>query len=193
MTANLIAGLSLLLSITLGIFYLRDRRRESFNLENEYTNNLLRWYGEVIRTLTRLRIEKIDRSLDQHHTDLALLSALIEEGRFFFPNIDRGDNFGRHKPPAYRGYRNLALDFLIAAYNLHADLASSDISEFEQEMDKARILEKHFTSVVFDVVQPLQRIKIIRSLTSKYFIHEKSFEDFLKTHDISIIENIWRQ
>ena len=192
MTANIIAGLSFLLSMILGLFYLRDRRLERFNLETEYTNNLLRWHGEVMRTLTRLRLGGADYRIEHQHNDLALLSALIEEGRFFFPNIDRGNNFGNTKPPAYRGYRNLTLDFLIALYNLYSDWDYSNTSEHEKAIKKARNLERYFTSVVFEMVEPVKRLEIIRELTRKYFMQKKSFEDFIKTNDSSIIENIWR-
>src|SRR5690242_11718884 len=114
----IIASLSLLLSVTLAVFYVRDRRRAKFTLETEYVNTLLEWHEQVVVILIRARVLGGDRQSTEHKTDLACLSALIEQGRFFFPNIEKADAFGQEKPPAYRGYRNVALDFLIASHNL---------------------------------------------------------------------------
>jgi hypothetical protein len=187
MFANIIAGLSLLLSISLGIFYLRDRRHDRYQVENEYTNNLLKWHAEVVLTLIRLRNLGKSKNSSQYSEDLANLSALIEQGRFFFPNIDRLDGFGNEKPPAYRGYRNLALDFLVASYNIFSEPRTT-IS-----IKKAEVLQRHFTSLVFEIVRPKHRLETIRSLTDRYFVQEKSFEDFLEHHDGSVIEYIWRR
>lgn len=46
-------------------------------------------------------------------TYLAELSALIETGTFYFPNIDQHDNFGAAKPLSYRGYKNVVWNFLV--------------------------------------------------------------------------------
>jgi len=187
MIANTIAGLSLLISISLGIFYLRDRRHARYQVENEYTNNLLKWHEEVVLTLIRLRTLKKGKGSTQNNEDLANLSALIEQGRFFFPNIDRFDSFGIEKPPAYRGYRNLALDFLVASYNIFSG-PRTNIT-----ITKAEILQRHFTSIVFEIVRPKHRLETIRSLTDQYFAQDKSFEDFLEHRDGSVIEHIWRR
>lgn len=187
MIANIIAGLSLFLSISLAILYFRDRRHAKYQVENEYTNGLLKWHGEVVMVLLKLRLSHTHGKTSQHNEDLALLSALIEQGRFFFPNIDRADNFGQEKPPAYRGYRNLSLDFLVASYNLFNGAVS------KSAIEQAEILQRHFTSIVFEIVRPKSRLETIRSLTDRYFVQDKSFEDFLEHHDSSVIEYIWRR
>ena len=186
MIANIIAGLSFLLSISVAIFYLRDRRHAKYQVENEYINNLLKWHGEVVSALIKLRVMHSHGQPSTPNDDLARLSALIEQGRFFFPNIDRLDGYGRDKPPAYRGYRNLALDFLVASYKLFNDNVS------EAELQNAEILQRHFTSVVFEIVRPKNRLETIRSLTDRYFVEEKSFEDFLKHKDSSALKRLWR-
>ncbi|MBI4948815.1 MAG: hypothetical protein HY955_01570 [Deltaproteobacteria bacterium] len=163
MIANIIAGLSLLLSISLAIFYLRDRRHSKYQVENEYTNNLLKWHGEVVTILIKLRLMHAYWQPITPNEDLACLSALIEQGRFFFPNIDRSDGYGLDKSPAYRGYRNVALDFLVASYNLFYGKIS------RIELQEAEILQRHFTSVVFEIVRPKNRLETIRSLTDRFF------------------------
>lgn len=180
-----IAGLSLVLSVSLAFFYLRDRRHSKFSVENGYVNELLSWHKETVELLVRIRC--LDRLVEdeEHKRDVCMLSALIEQGRFFFPNIDRGDGYGADKPPAYRGRRNLSLDFLVAFYNLsHAEPSA-------YRAEQLHLIQRHFTSIVFDIVRPKDRLDRIRALTDKYFAREESFEDFLKHRDEKLIDHIW--
>jgi hypothetical protein len=180
-----IATLSLVLSTALAIFYFRDRRHARFSIENSYTNELLQWHKEVIGVLVRVRCLDHSSETEEHRRDICQLSSLIEQGRFFFPNIDKGDSFGEHKPPAYCGYRNLALDFLVAFYNL---CKTNPSIERDKQLE---LLQRHFTSVVFDIVRPKERLNTIRALTDRYFVREESFEKFLTHQDGKVIEHIW--
>lgn len=186
MADTIIASLSLVLSVSLAVFYIRDRRHAKFALETEYVKSLLTWHEQVVVILIRTRHLGRNRQSEEHKDDLACLSALIEQGRFFFPNIEKLDGFGAEKPPAYRGYRNLALDFLVASYNLLQEKPSKKSNE------QLELLQRHFTSVVFELVRPTNRLHTIRALTDCYFVKEQSFEDFLEHRDGSIIKHIWR-
>lgn len=134
-----------------------------------------------------LRAIHLDRDLGdlEHKKDMALLSALIEQGRFLFPNIDKGDSYGASKPPAYQGYRNLALEFLVAAYNLLHQQNSKNSRK------QLILIQKHFTSIIFEVVNPKDRLKRIHALTDRFFIKEKSFEDFMENSDHDLLSHIW--
>jgi hypothetical protein len=181
-----ISAFSLFLSLCLAVLYIRDRDRASFELESSYANSLLDWHLEVVRILVRLRREQ-DADSAQKWGGLSELSALIEQGRFFFPNINRGDDLGKEKPLAYQGYRNLALDFLVASYNLLGQDRSS-------ERDAgAETLQRHFTSIVFETVRPQDRLKRIHGLTDKHFELPRSFEDFLNHPDGALLHNIWKR
>lgn len=181
-----VASLSLALSVGLAVFYIRDRRHAKFSLENEYGNCLMAWHREAVDLLIHARLLDRDRASLEHRTDLARLSALIEQGRFYFPNIDKEDGLGCNNPPAYRGYRNLALDFLVASYNLlHEDATN-------ESRRKLVLLQRHFTSIVFELVRPKRRLEKIRALTDRYFSTDQCFEDFLDGRDGSVLEHIWR-
>lgn len=182
----IVATLSLLLSCSLAVFYIRDRRHAKYAVESGHTKELLEWHAQVVQLLAKTQHMQPGRNSAEHRADLALLSALIEQGRFFFPNIDKLDGYGAEKPPAYRGYRNLALDFLVACYNLLHESSTPAGS------DRLRLLQRHFTSVVFEIVRPKERLETIRSLTDRYFLKNQSFEDFLDHRDGSILEHIWR-
>jgi len=182
---GIVAVLSFALSASLAVFYLRDRRAAKFMLMNEYAIELLEWHAKVVEQLISARCLNRPRDSEDHQRDLAHLSALIEQGRFMFPNIDKGDGYGRDNPPAYQGYRNLALDFLVASYNLLHEAPSDEVRS------KLELLQRHFTSVVYEVVRPKERLEIIRALTDRYFAKNQSFEEFLEHRDGSAIGHIW--
>lgn len=184
-TEGIIAALSLALSAGLACFYLKDRKAARFNLISTHATAIQDWHEKVVALLILMKTLKSPRDSVEHLTHLAQLSALIEQGRFLFPNIDKGDPHGKDKPPAYQGRRNLALDFLVASHKLFKQ-QSSDATN-----SKLELLQKHFTSVVYEIVNPRDRLNTIRSLTDRYFIKDSSFEDFLEHRDSSIISHIW--
>jgi len=183
---DLLPAISLVLSLTLALFYLRDRRRAAFDLESRYLESLLKWHACVVEVLIKLRLLQGKQTPEDRACDLVTLSSLIEQGRFFFPNIDRKDSLGQEKPVAYRGYRNLALDFLVASYNLFHQPPS------EQLTAEAELLQRYFTSIVFEIAGPEKRLTTIRSYTDRYFVQQKTFNDFLQHQDGAILEHIWR-
>lgn len=186
MLDTVIASLSLLLSIGLAFFYVRDRRHARFTLEAQHAERLISWHEQVVAILVRAAHLKRDVQSSEHQLDLASLSTLIEQGRFLFPNIDKGDGYGSGKPPAYRGYRNLALDFLVSAHKL---LSREDM---EESLEDLELIQKHFTSIVIEIVSPRDNLESIRSLTNRYFVVNKSYEDFLENKDSSVLDHIWR-
>lgn len=182
---GIIAALSLALSICLAFFYLKDRKAARFNLISTHATTIQDWHEKVVVLLISMKNLKLSRDSVEHLTHLAQLSALIEQGRFLFPNIDKGDHYGKDKPPAYQGYRNLALDFLVASHKLLKQQPSDAANS------KLELLQKHFTSIVHEIVNPRDRLNTIRSFTDRYFIKDSSFEDFLEHRDNSIISHIW--
>jgi len=182
---NSISAIALVVSVVVGFFYFRDRRHARYAIESEYVSKLLTWHGDAVEVLIRLKSSSTHRGSEGRKTDLSKLSALIEQGRFFFPNILADGEYGKDKPPAYRGYRNLALDMLVASYNLHQKVDAAN------HLRQAETLHRHFTSIVFGVVRPTERLKEIKAITDKYFAPEKSFDDFIDNNDPSAIEFIW--
>jgi hypothetical protein len=168
-----VAALSLVVSASLALLYIRDRRHAKYMLESEHVRALLAWHREVLQVLMRAKLLDRNRESPEHKKDLAILSALIDQGRFFFPNIDKDDGFGKNKPAAYRGYRHVSLHFLGFAYDLlhdpptrttHADL------EF---------LQRLFTSEVFAAVRPAERLARIAAMTDTHFSTKDALEDYL--------------
>lgn len=186
MIANTIAAASLLVSLCVAMLHVSARKSEKYQLEHTYSSALIDWHEDVICLLSKMRHNCIYDREEASTESLARLSALIDQGRFYFPNIDRGDRLGEGKPSAYRGYRNLALDFLIALYLTYKRGPS------HQEMVNLEILQRHFTSVVFEIVRPQQRLEQIGQITDRFFMQKKSFEDFLEHPDSAAMSAIWR-
>lgn len=159
---------SLIVSVATAYYFLRDRRHARYQMETAYVENLLAWHKEVVFCLMRLETLPSDRPGVRE--DLCTLSALIEQGRFFFPNIVE-NNFGASKPLAYRGYRNIVLQLLIEIYwQYSADEPSAEASE------KYR---KSFTSAVFSIVDPVSRITELSKIAAKKLSSGQSVHDYV--------------
>ena len=183
--ANIVSVAALVISAILAVFYVRDRRHAKYAIENEYVSQLLCWHAAVVEVLIELGILSGDGSDNRKRELLVRLSALIEQGRFYFPNIKQQE-YGLDKPPAYRGYRNLALDFLVASYRLHQKPPSAKLAI------QAKHLQQLFTSVIYEIVRPMDLLNMIRELTDRYFVKELSAEDLEHEDQLEAVSHIWK-
>lgn len=142
---------------TIGGLYAIITNTKKFELRENYYRELLLWYKITNETVVRI-ITSIDNN--EFYTDdfsrernelISKLSSLIEEGRFYFPNIIRKDDFGWEKPFAYQGYRHIVLEFLVFIYDEIAVFNNTNTERIE----KAR---REFTSFVFKTINPRKRI-----------------------------------
>lgn len=105
-------GVSVIISVVGGVYAVANNTKK-FELAEIYKKEILEWYSHTIHILTLI----IDNIENDNKDLLANLSAKIEIGRFYFPNVNKGDFFGKDKPSAYQGYRNIILDFLVYFYD----------------------------------------------------------------------------
>lgn len=172
-----IAIISLVIAvIALGYSILSNTKK--YELTYQYYNDILNWHNEVVETLIALiYASEHDNDKSPH---LIKLSSLIEKGRFYFPNIDKKDGFGKNKPCAYRGYRNVILDFLVFEYQI-----------FEKDNSKtyvkhAESLQRLFTSHIFQYLKPEEQSKKIKRHTSIVLTDNYTINDFLNNSPESI-------
>lgn len=182
--ANAVAFLAFVISAAVALFSIRDRRNAKYQIANEYANQLLEWHGRVVEVLLELRANPKETDDSRRRQLLLSLSSLIEQGRFYFPNI-RPEEFGTEKPPAYRGYRNIVLDFLVASYNLHHKPYT------ERSLQQAAYLQRLFTSTVFEVVRPSGRLREIKEITDRYFVKDLSVVDLETDDQIEAVSHMW--
>lgn len=171
--SDYIAIISIIVTVIISLFgglYTIITNTKKFELSEQYKKELLDWYGKVINSICKLKVVKKE---DDKNIILQELSALIEIGRFYFPNIDKKDGFGKEKPSAYQGYRHIALDFLVLIY----EIGKNDSSY--QYINRIEEMQRQFTSIVFDVVSPNERIKFVKQYTNIIIPKGKSIEDFI--------------
>lgn len=145
---------------------------KKYELTYQYYNDILQWHNEAVEVLIYLRLSEPDS--DNRTTNLTKLSTLIEQGRFYFPNVNKGDCFGKNKPFAYQGYRNVILDFLVYSYQLFIR------SDYMRYVKHAEQLQRLFTSYAFQYLEPQKRRKQISSKTSIKKDKEFTIDDFLR-------------
>lgn len=174
-TSDCIATGSLIIAIAAFLYsYLTNTKK--YELTSQYRTEILSWYSDTIDILIRLKIETRDGFTAEGLKKelLSRLSAKIEIGRFYFPNVDKGNNYGDKKPEAYKGYRNLMLEFLVFSYEL---FEKEDASKY---LKHAEILQRHFTSYLFEILDPKTFLKETEKHTNKTFSEELRFEDFIE-------------
>lgn len=175
-TSDFIATGSLIIAISAFIYsYLTNTKK--YELTSQYRLEILNWYSATIELLIKLRHEAEENFGDKElkRELLSCLSAQIEIGRFYFPNIDKGDDFGSDKPFAYKGYRNLLLDFLVYSYRLY------DNTDSKLYLKHADFLQRHFTSHLFETIDPRDFLKKTKKHTRKTFAKELIYDDFIRT------------
>jgi len=175
-TSDWIAGISLVVAFA-ALLYTVISNTKKYELTYQYYQDVVAWHSDVIKVIAQL---KATNEEDSKRVYLAELSALIETGRFYFPNIDQHDNFGVDKPMAYRGYRNVVLDFLVYEYQLF------DREDSNKYVKHAESLQRLFTSYVFQHLDPKKLQKKVKHNTSIQMKNEITINEFLKQSPESI-------
>ncbi len=171
-----IAGISLAVAFV-ALIYTIISNTKKYELTYQYYQDVVAWHSDVIKVITQLKATNVE---NEKNTYLAELSALIETGRFYFPNIDLHDGFGANKPLAYRGYRNVVLDFLVYEYQLF------EREDSNKYVEHAESPQRLFTSYVFQYLNPKKLQKKIKHNTSIQMKNSITINEFLKQSPESI-------
>jgi len=147
---------------------------KKFELANDQRNAILNWYSESVEILIKMRMAS-DSSVEEKRDLLGRLSALIEVGRFYYPNVIREDGYGAEKLIAYQGRRSAVLDFLVFSYDIFTRNDSSSYSEH------LLVLQKCFTSYVFTSLNTRQFKKSIKKHTGLTLDQNKTLGEFLSS------------
>lgn len=159
--------------VALGTFiYSILSNTKKYELTYQYYSDILQWHNKTVEILICLRLSKMND--ESKKNALSKLSTFIEQGRFYFPNVNKKDGFGDQKPFAYQGYRNIVLDFLVYSYQL---FLRSDYMKYAKHAEQ---LQRLFTSYVFQYLEPHKRRKQIISKTFIKTDKEFTIDDFLR-------------
>jgi hypothetical protein len=131
-----------------------ERRHASFNTVSEWSRDLREWAGEAVDVLSEATYLCETEESSEHHAQIFScrhrLSSLIDRGRFFLPNIRR-DEWGLHKPYAYRGFRHSGLDPLVAAEHV---LSTGTTGRFSDRKHALVEMKREFVSSIQQILDP---------------------------------------
>ena len=157
-TEDKIQLLGILITVVLtviGGLYAVLTNTKKYELTEEYKRELLAWYSDVVEIMM-LVIHYAETKKWRNHPNrveiLAKISLLAECGRFYFPNINEKEGYGKEKPAAYQGVRHIVLEFVLFFYK---EIKTAE----EPDLNRLWKLERGFTSYVFQVINPPKRNK----------------------------------
>jgi hypothetical protein len=132
---------------------------KKYGLSTSLRCDIMVWHKETVTVLIKIR-EHLCADIEFDKIDyLAQLSALIEQGRFYFPNIKLNIK-GSQKPTAYQGNRNVILEFLIFSYDI---IKSENAKTYTDHLYR---LQREFTSRIFDIIQPRKYNRLVKRFTN---------------------------
>ena len=171
---------SVLISIA-AFLYAYKTNTKKYELLNQYRTEVLLWFSDTTDIIIRLKLEARDQfpNNELKRELLSKLSSKIEKGRFYFPNIQNGH--GEDKPLANQGFRNIALDFLVFSYRLFEKEEASSL------LSHAEMLQKHFTSHIFEIINPKRFLKDTETHTQWILSSELTFEKYME-HKPEVLE-----
>lgn len=179
---TLIAIISVVVTVLIAIIggiYAIVTNTKKYELTENYKKELLEWYTSVVNLMIKIihfseTGEFFSPNFSSQKAEmLSQLSALTEVGRFYFPNFNRSDGFGKCKPSAYQGYRHINLEFLLHFY--HTALSNTDGGQTALLWR----LERNFTSVIFDMLEPRKRNLDYSKYLAITFPEDKAIEDYI--------------
>ncbi len=151
----------------------RQDRRAAISLKLAHDNDIIRWSDEAIVVLADAHEMLCEKGVAYPDPDFltrrsacrARISAAIDRGRLFFPNVDLGDDHGVGNEAGYKGHRQPALDALVSAYQLLGNagtLAGPD----KDAADRLMVIRRSFVGEVFKVVEPERRGMKLKELAT---------------------------
>jgi len=147
----------------------RENRRhqlEMLSWRDAHFHSVRIWADSVCLCISEARhfVCLGDEYNGQKTSVMSRLSSLIDTGRWYFPNI-QDEVYGRHKEPAYRGFRQPVLDYVVDAY-----IALESTEDRDVIVAKLLTCQRLFVSDIQIAINPRRR--------------EAEFEHFLKSMPI---------
>jgi hypothetical protein len=142
-----------------------NQRLNVLATELKYFEDFRKWANQLADALTEaihlcdLESDRVtgESFFDRRHRLRIFVSAMIDRGRWFFPNIEVDDH-GADKEVGYRGYRHGILDELVAAYKLLGQLDSAKKFNNRSVRDQLTICKRDFVGQVQLVLDPNNRL-----------------------------------
>ena len=149
----------------------RQEKRQSTTLKLAYDSDVIGWSDDVVEVLAHADEMLKEKGLSYADADFAKqrskaradLSALIDKGRLFFPNVTDGDH-GIEKEAGYQGRRQPALDQLVQAYAV-LDTAGDKPGPAREASEQLMKHRRAFMAEIFQAVDPVRRGMTLKELS----------------------------
>lgn len=159
----------------------RQSRMQAENLRMAHDSDVIAWFHDAVDVLADAQeaLREAGKSYQVEEFPVrqsrarTRISAMLDRGRLFFPNLDRGDGHGGDREAGYQGYRQPALDSLYACYRVVSDWPTPMphvVMTDEQKQEKKDRLKqlvdarRVLVSEVFKAVDPRRRGKLLEEL-----------------------------
>ena len=160
----------------------RQSKMQAADLQMAHDSDVIAWFHETVDVLADAQetlreagksspVEEFDIKRSRSRTRI---SAMLDRGRLFFPNLDQGDGHGQEREAGYQGYRQPALDALYACYRVVSDwptpLPDAIMTEEQKHEKKQRLkglvdARRVLVSEVFKAIDPRRRGRLLEELT----------------------------
>jgi hypothetical protein len=151
----------------------RQDKRAAASLKLAHDNDIIRWSDEAIIVLADAHEMLCEKGVGYPDGEFrqkrsacrARISAIIDRGRLFFPNVDLGDDHGVDKEAGYKGHRQPALEALVSAYRLLGE-AGAEAGPDHQASEGLMAIRRGFVAEVFKAVEPERRGMTLKELSA---------------------------
>ena len=169
--ASLAACASIYFSIRTRRDSLTQQRVEVLSLKHDFDSDLRKWAEEVSEQMTEAiflcDLDPVELAkgefFQKQHAICTRLSALIDRGRWFLPNIKENEK-GQDKPGAYRGSRQPSLDYVVASFNFVTNLDCLEQTPNRELQSQLIETKKEFVTELQKLLDPREREKETRTL-----------------------------
>lgn len=136
---------------------------------DQYFNSVRIWAEDVCSAISEAThiVEYTDLTEEDKMPVLIKLSALIDTGRWYFPNRWT-DDYGTHKEPAYRGVRQPILDCVVFSY----DALKNAGPEYDAKAELL-VCQREFVSHIQAVIDPRKREQEINKILGEFEVAER--------------------
>lgn len=138
---------------------------------DQYFTSVRSWGEDMSLAISEAAhiIEHPELNSDHKRPILIKLSALIDTGRWYFPN-QWVDDYGTDKEPAYRGVRQQVLNCAVAVYEILDQLESIPFDHAKHELLIAR---REFISIIQQVLDPRKREQEIKKILLEFEVSDR--------------------
>jgi len=167
---DLAAAMVALVALVFSIWSFRHQRRISIEtLRIQRDNDVIKWTDGVIETLVGIEFLLRNRARYSDAQDfsakrddfLAALSAVIDQGRLYFPNFARDVIEPAEQPPPQSS--DAVLDHLVDIYDLVKDLDSRHPETIEKARRLLLLRKRAFMARAQSEVEPQRRLRFLKA------------------------------